>query len=372
MSLRRQLMFWLGALGGLILFLWLFSAILLPFIAGMAIAYFLDPLADRLEKIGFNRFFATATILCVFILIVILLILLVVPQILQQLAAFAERLPTILQSLEGFVRSRLAPALDRIIPGGMGGIDGTIASVTGDAMSWVGAVLRQVLSGGQAILSLLSLFVITPVVAFYLLWDWDNIVDTVDRWLPRDHADTVRELARDIDKALAGFVRGQITVSLLLGTFYAVTLTAMGLNFGLLIGIFAGIINIIPYVGSVSGFIVAVGVALFQFWPDFFWIAAIGAIFVGGQMVEGNVLQPKLVGHNVGLHPVWLLFGLIAFSYLFGFAGTLIAVPAAAAVGVLARFFLNRYLNSPFYKGIGAPHGQSSAGETPDPDDASA
>lgn len=348
--MQRQTLFWLGSLAALLLFLWVFSPILLPFIAGMAIAYFLDPLADRLERIGFPRALAAATILLLFLSIVALLIVVVVPSIVQQMGAFVERLPDLLRGLQQFFEARITPLIERFFPEGLG-LQGSFVSIATNASRWAVAVIQQLLSGTQAIFSILSLFVVMPIVAFYILMDWDRIVAQIDEWLPRDHRDTIRDLASQIDRALAGFVRGQLTVSIILGTFYAITLTAMGLNFGLLIGIFAGIINVIPFVGSTLGFLVAVGVAIVQFSPDFLWIAAIGFVFVLGQVVEGNFLQPKLVGSSVGLHPVWLMFGLVAFSYLFGIVGTLIAVPAAAAVGVLIRFGLKRYLESDFYHG---------------------
>jgi predicted PurR-regulated permease PerM len=192
---------------------------------------------------------------------------------------------------------------------------------------------------------------VTPVVAFYLLVDWDRMVRTVDGWLPPRNRDTIRRLAREIDLAMAGFVRGQSLVCLILGTFYAVALMLIGLNFGPLIGIISGLLTFIPYVGSLTGFVLSVGVALVQFWPDWTMILATVAIFVFGQFVEGNFLSPKLVGASVGLHPVWLMFALLAFGSLFGFVGLLLAVPLAAAAGVLARFALQRYLESPLYHG---------------------
>jgi len=202
-----------------------------------------------------------------------------------------------------------------------------------------------------ALVNFLSLFVVTPVVAFYLLLDWDRMIDKIDAWVPRQHLGTVRRLAREVDRSVAGFVRGQGSLCLILGTYYAVGLTLVGLNFGLLIGFFAGMISFIPYVGSALGLVVAIGVALVQFWPDWVWVAATAGVFLTGQFIEGNILQPKLVGASVGLHPVWLMFALFAFGAMFGFVGLLIAVPAAAAVGVLVRFALGKYLESDVYYG---------------------
>jgi len=192
---------------------------------------------------------------------------------------------------------------------------------------------------------------VTPVVAFYMLLDWDRMVANIDKYVPRDYVANVHQIMREIDQAIAGFIRGQGSLCLILGIWYAVGLSLVGLNFGLLIGLFAGMISFIPYVGSTVGLIAAVGVALVQFWPDYIWVGAVLAVFFSGQFMEGNILQPKLVGHSVGLHPVWLMFALFAFGALFGFVGLLVAVPAAAAVGVLVRFALSRYLESDLYAG---------------------
>ena len=203
----------------------------------------------------------------------------------------------------------------------------------------------------MALFNIAGLFVVTPVVAFYMLLDWDRMVAKVDSWVPRDHVATVRAIATDINTSSAGFVRGQGTLSLALGIYYALGLTITGLNFGILIGLFAGLISFIPYVGSLVGLVLSVGLALIQFWPDYFMIGAVALVFIVGQFVEGNILHPLLVGKSVGLHPVWLMFALFAFGALFGFVGLLIAVPAAAAVAVLVRFALTRYLQSPLYRG---------------------
>jgi predicted PurR-regulated permease PerM len=225
----------------------------------------------------------------------------------------------------------------------------SVGNLVGQGAAWLGRFAQSLWAGGQAIISVFALLVVTPVVAFYLLVDWDRMVTTVDSWLPVRHRDTIRRLAREIDVAIAGFVRGQAAVCLILGTFYALALTLLGLNFGALIGMTAGLISFIPYVGSLTGLVLSVGVALVQFWPDWTMVLATLAVFVVGQFVEGNILSPKLVGSSVGLHPVWLMFALLAFGSLFGFVGLLLAVPLAAIAGVLARFALQRYLASPLY-----------------------
>jgi predicted PurR-regulated permease PerM len=335
MTVQRQIGFWMAALVVGVLLLFVLRGILLPFVAGFALAYLLDPLADRLQKVGIGRLGASLLILILFVLILIICLMILVPFAAQQVAAFVERLP-------GYV-TRLQDALPAAPP--------SVGNLISQGIAWIAAFLQGLWSGGQALLGIFSLLVVTPVVAFYMLIDWDRMVKTVDSWMPTRNRDTIRAIARDIDRAIAGFVRGQALVCLILGTFYAVSLALIGLNFGALIGMTAGILSFIPYVGSLTGLILSVGVAIVQFWPDWTMIAATLGIFIFGQFVEGNILSPKLVGESVGLHPVWLMFALVAFGALFGFVGLLLAVPLAAAIGVIARFALRQYLASPLYRG---------------------
>lgn len=357
MTLRRQFTFWIGSFIVLMLFLYVFRTILLPFVAGMALAYLLDPVADRFEKIGMSRMWATVAILILFLLLFLMVILLFVPILGSQLVGFIERLPSYGTKLQGLVADFTNGRAGEILGITKEGLQKQMGDLISQGAGWLGQLLNSLWNGGQALLSILSLFVITPVVAFYLLYDWDRMVETIDGWLPRDHVATIRRLAREMDESVAGFLRGQLSLCLILGTFYAVGLSLLGLNFGLLIGLGAGLISFIPYVGASLGFIVSLGVALVQFWPQWEWVAAVLAVFAAGQFLEGNILQPKLVGQSVGLHPVWLMFALFAFGYLFGFVGMLIAVPASAMVGVLVRFALQQYLASPLYRGQGAVDG---------------
>jgi len=351
LRIRQQIYFWVAMFGVFIAFMWIFSNILLPFIAGMALAYFLDPVADRLERMGTSRLVATVIILIAFVVVFIVFLMILVPVLANQITGFLERLPELVSRLQALIASTDIQWLkDRI------GIDGqslqeNITGLMREGAGWFATVLRQIWSSGQSLVDVISLLVVTPVVAFYLLYDWDHMVERVDGWLPHDHRDTIRRIISDIDTAVAGFVRGQGTVCLILGLFYGVSLTVIGLNFGLLIGLFAGLISFIPFVGSIVGFLLSVGVALVQFWPEWIPIALCALTFGLGQFIEGNILQPKLVGEKVGLHPVWLMFALFAFGSLLGFTGMLIAVPAAAAVGVIIRFGLERYLESELYKG---------------------
>lgn len=352
MTLQKQVTFWIVALVLLILVLWLLSPILLPFIAGLVLAYFLDPVADALERLGLPRLVATAAILLLSILLLVLIGLLVVPVLGDQIVKFAGDLPSLMQSLLARFNDVAPQWIKDAIAKSGADIQGSISDIAGKAAGWTATLLASIWSGGMALVNILSLLVVTPIVAFYLLADWDHLVAKVDGWLPRDHAVAIRAIFSDINLALAGFIRGQGTVCLLLGMFYALALSIAGLKFGLVIGLAAGLLSFIPYVGALVGGLVAIGVGLVQFWPDFTSILIVIGVFAAGQFIEGNFLSPKLVGGSVGLHPVWLMFALFAFGYLFGFVGLLLAVPLAAAAGVLVRFALNQYLASKLYRGI--------------------
>ncbi|HET9716645.1 MAG TPA: AI-2E family transporter [Pseudolabrys sp.] len=349
-AFRRQLYFWLGALIVLVLALWLLSEILLPFIAGLAIAYLLTPVTDHLERLGINRLAAALLIITLVVLLLVYLILLVAPILGGQLSSFIDNVPGYVTKLQGLLSDPSRPWVQKLLGAGFNA-DKSIGDLVTQGVGWLTTFLRSLWSGGRALVSLFSLIVVTPVVAFYLIYDWHRMIRSVDSWIPIQHRDVVRKLAREADAAIAGFVRGQTAVCLILGSFYAVALTISGLNFGLLIGLISGLITFIPYVGSMTGLVLSLGVAVAQFWPDYASIVMVLAIFLVGQFFEGNVLAPKLVGESVGLHPVWVIFALLAFGYLFGFVGLLVAVPLAATIGVLSRFALRRYLQSSFYTG---------------------
>jgi predicted PurR-regulated permease PerM len=352
-GLRRQILFWVAALVVFVIFLWGFSSILLPFVAGMALAYFLDPVADWLERRGLSRMMATIVILIGFVLVFSLSLMVIIPVIFSQLNDFAQALPSYIAKLQELIATPQA-----FLPGWLSNQFDTVkdnfSAVMSEGAGFIGTLLQQLWASGKTLLDVVSLLVVTPVVAFYILLDWDKMVAKVDSWVPRNQTETVRRLAREMDSAIAGFVRGQGSICLILGIFYAIGLSLIGLNFGLLIGFVAGMISFIPYVGSVIGLLLSVGVAVVQFWPDYTWIIATAAVFFAGQFIEGNILQPKLMGSRIGLHPVWLMFALFAFGAMFGFVGLLIAVPAAAVVGVLVRFALSRYLESDLYYGRSA------------------
>ncbi len=350
MTFERQIGFWLMIFAVFVLMLWLLSDILLPFVAGLAIAYLLTPVTDRIESLGVNRLAAALLIITLVVMTIVLLILLVAPVVGGQLTSFIDNIPGYVTRLQSLLSDPSRPWIQKAL-GASFNADKSIGDLVTQGVGWLTSFLKSLWSGGRALVSLFSLVVVTPVVAFYLIYDWHRMIRSADSWVPVQQRDAVRRLAREIDAAIAGFVRGQTAVCLILGSFYAVALTLSGLNFGLLIGLISGVITFIPYVGSMTGLILALGVAVAQFWPQYSSILMVLGIFLVGQFLEGNLLAPKLVGQSVGLHPVWLIFALLAFGYLFGFVGLLVAVPLAATIGVLVRFALQRYRESSLYTG---------------------
>ncbi len=350
MTTGQQVRFWLIGLAVAFLFLFLLRGILLPFVAGMAIAYLLDPVCDRLEKLKMSRTWATAVVTVGFLVLFIGVLLLLLPAVISQLTHFLKQLPVYVDLIRTLVIDALQKVEARVDPEIFDRIRLTLAESTDHIMAWGTQALTTLVSQGVAIANLVSLIVITPVVAFYLLRDWDRLVAQVDSWLPRKHLTVIRQLAREVDQTLAGFLRGQGTVCLLLGVFYAVGLTIVGLDFGLVIGLIAGLLTFIPYAGSMIGLVLSVGFAILQF-DSWIYVGIVAAIFFAGQAIEGNVLTPKLVGDSVGLHPVWIIFAILAGGVLFGFVGVLLAVPVTAVIGVGVRFALTQYLDSPLYVG---------------------
>ncbi|MDQ0395138.1 AI-2E family transporter [Labrys monachus] len=351
MSFHKQVIFWLGALALLVALVWLLQGVLLPFVGGLAIAYFLDPVADRLERLGLPRWAAASMILLGFLVIIALALLLLLPLLGDQISGFRNRLPSYVSALQRILAELNQGWLGSLVGDRLQDIQKSLGDYVGQGAALLGSFISSLWSGGQAVIGVVSALIVTPVVAFYILLDWDRMVARVDSWLPRDHVDSIRDIFRDIDGAIAGFVRGQATVSVLLGLFYGSTLTFAGISFGFLIGLCTGLASFIPYVGSILGFIVAISVSIVQAWPDWHLPIYVVAIFAVGQLLEGYVLSPRLVGGSVGLHPVWLMFSLLVAGSLFGFIGLLVAVPVAAAIGVLVRFGLRQYLSSSLYTG---------------------
>ncbi len=368
MRIEWQIGFWLGAFLLLVLLLWLFSGVLLPFAAAFALGYLLNPVVDRLERLGFNRLGATLLIMACFVLVLVSMSILIGPVVWRQLVSFTAALPAYAVKLEELISAetaRLSRDYGGVLMDKLGlnnNEGGELASATNDlvahAAQWAASFSKSLLTGGAALISLISLLVVTPVVVFYMLLDWEKMIATIDGLVPLRHRETVRELARAIDTALAGFLRGQALVCLFLGAWYGIGLSLIGLNFGLLIGITAGILSFIPYVGSLTALVLSSTVAIVQDWPQWKLLVMSLGVFLIGQFLEGNILSPKLVGELVGLHPVWLIFALLAFGSLFGFTGLITAVPFAATAGVIMRFAVRRYRESNLYTGTAGPKPQ--------------
>ncbi len=350
MTVEKRAYFWLGGLVVSAYLVHLLSSILLPFVAGMLTAYFLDPIADRLEAKRVPRGLATALILLAFFLCGAGVVTLLFPMLQHQVVELAVMLPGMVDAARQYFEPILRDFLAGLPPDAMAEIKTSVGNVAGKVASWVTGMLAGVWSGGVALFNLLSLVVVTPVVAFYLLRDWDLITAKIDSWLPLGARPAIREQFGEIDRTLAAFVRGQASVCLVLSLLYGIGLSVVGLKSGLLVGLGAGLISFIPYLGAATGLTVGVGIALFQF-DSFSHIAIVAGIFLLGQTLESYVLTPRLVGDRVGLHPVWIIFALMAGGALFGFTGILLAVPVAAVIGVLSRFAVKRYLDSPLYHG---------------------
>lgn len=350
LPIRDQLRYWGVAAIVFMVALWFLGNVLVPFLLGGAIAYFLDPVADRLEKLGLSRAWATAIITVVGVLFFVFLALLVIPTLVSQAISLVNAAPRLSREFTAALTERFPSLLEEGST-----LRTSLASLGANVQERGGQLLETALASLSSLINVLVLLIVVPVVAVYMLLDWDRMTDTIDGLLPLEHAPTVRRLAREIDATLSAFVRGMGTVCFVLGTFYAVSLMVIGLQFGAVVGFVAGILTFIPYLGALLGGALALGLALFQFWGEWVSLGLVAGVFWVGQVLEGNVLTPKLVGSSVGLHPVWLLLALSVFGTLFGFVGLLVAVPVAAALGVLARFGVELYQDSLLYQGSHPP-----------------
>ncbi len=332
--------------------LWALSGILLPFVVGIALAYLLDPAADRMERAGMGRGAIAALLIGLAFLAIAAALVLLVPILEAQAVRLAARLPEFVTALQAEAMRLLATVQAHLSPADMARLREAAGGLAGNALVWVGGLFRGVWSGGLAVVNFLGLVLVTPVVAFYLLRDWDRMVARLDSWLPQDAGTTVRAKLGEVDRVLAGFARGQASVCLILAAYYGIGLTAIGVEFGLVVGIATGLVAFIPFVGGTVGFLVALGLA-FAGTGGWLTVGLTVGLFAVGAVLEGQVLSPYLVGRSVGLHPVWLIFALLAGGALLGFVGVLLAVPAAAAIGVLVRYALAEYLRSPLYRAGG-------------------
>jgi predicted PurR-regulated permease PerM len=338
--------------------------VLLPFVTGMMLAYLLDPLATRLERLGMNRLVATLAIMGLFISGVVALIVLTAPLIVSEFAYLVDDLPRYLRKLQELATDQNKPWLSKTIGEGLGYAEQSIGDLTTLATDGLDAFLRSIWSGGQALISVFSLSVVAPIVACYLIYDWNKMMAVIDNWLPPARRDTVRALAREIDGRIGGFVLGQGALCLILSLFYAVALSLVSLDHAIPIGIAAGLISFVPYLGALTAVIVATCISIAQFWPNGAHILIVPAIFIVGETLADYLLSPYLVGRRVNLNPVWVMFALFSFGYLFGFVGLLIAVPLAAAIGVLMRFAMQQYYASPLYATIPTASAADARGST--------
>ena len=346
LPVKDQIKYWTIAASILLIFLWLLGDILLPFVLGAAIAYLLDPIVDRLERLGTGRVLGTILILMAAFFVLFFIFLLLIPLVIDQFRLLAAAAPDLVTSVQALVLNQIAS-----ISPESEALNSTVSKLSTMAQDKLGIIFGSVMASAISLIDIIMLMVITPVVAVYLLVDWDRILEKINELLPLDHASVVRSLASEIDSTLSAFVRGMIAVCLVLGIYYATALSLIGLEFGLIIGFIAGLVSFIPYVGALLGGVLAIGLALIQFWGDFELVALVVGVFIVGQIFEGNILTPKLVGNSVGLHPVSLILALSLFGAFFGFIGLLLAVPLAASAGVILRFFIKKYKMSRLFLG---------------------
>ena len=347
--MKKKWPFWLSLGLTILVFLTLVKAILLPFVIGIMVAYFLDPVADRLELMKFSRQNATLIITTFFFTLIMIALVILVPLLYQQLESLLTALPKLINDNQRKLLPQVNHWLHGLDPDMSAKITEALQNTSITILGFVGDFLKGLMQSGFALINLLSLIFITPVVAFYFLRDWDRMVARLHTLLPRKHIVVIKKQLSLVDKTLSGFIRGQTQVCLMLGIFYTIALTVMGLQGGALIGFFTGIATFIPYVGMLSGTAIGLTVAWFQF-QSLQGVLTVGAIFLAGQMIESNFVAPKLVGDKVGLHPVWIIFGMLAGGSLFGLLGVVIAVPLTAILGVLIKFLTAEYLKSDYYK----------------------
>jgi predicted PurR-regulated permease PerM len=345
---------------GLLVVAWLalqlFASVLAPFVAAAGIAYVLDPPTTRLTRLGLGR--GTAALLMILALLagVLLFALLLYPLILQQIGLLLGRIPQYVQLLQRWASTVLTDLQQNFGSDVVNDkLRDLVSSQAGNMLTFLATALTSVTGAGFAIFNVLALAVVTPVVGFYLLRDWPRVIGMVDSWLPHRYADVIRAQAREVDRILSAWVRGQALCCIILALYYASALTVAGLDLGLIVGLAAGLLSFIPYVGSITGAITSLGLAMAQF-PQWRGVIVVGCVLVIGQILEGYVIYPRFLGDRVELPAVWVIFALFAGGAAFGFLGVMLAVPVAATIGVLCRFWLRRYLASPLY--LDPPSGQ--------------
>ena len=347
---KNNWIFWMVVFVFFSVAVYLLRSVLLPFVAGIIIGYLFDPLVSRFEKLKIGRTASTFLVLLLCLLIVVPAFIALFSVVDAQLSEFIKVVPQYISSITKKSEPVLLNLQESFPAISKEKVHEFFQENLGNTIKFAGGLLRRLVTGSYALINVLSLILITPVVAFYMLRDWDRFVKKVDELLPKKHKKEIEEQAKAIDKIISSFIRGQLSVCVLLGSFYALGLTFVGLDLGMLVGFIAGIISFIPYVGSIVGFVTAMGIAFAQF-DTWMPIVQVVGVFVLGQFLEGNFLTPKLVGDSIGLHPVWVMFALLAGGVLLGFLGLMMAVPLAAVIGVLVRFGISKYKKSSLYKG---------------------
>jgi predicted PurR-regulated permease PerM len=341
-----------SALGALFIgFLILINKILLPFVVAFIVAYFLNPPANYLEKFLRSRALATISICAIFFTIVAGICITLLPLLYKQMLHLLEILPGYVKTLSENYLPTLQNNISRFSPEAASEVQSAIGGSSTKILGFISNFAIEMWSSGFAVLNIISLLVLTPIVTFYILRDWNRLLKKISSWLPPLHAEVIREQCRLIDQTLAGYIRGQTNVCLLLGVFYGAALSLVGLKFGFLIGLLSGLFSFVPFVGVLVGFVIAMILGFVQF-GDADHLLMIAGVFAVGQFLEGNFITPKLIGDRVGLHPVWVIFGMLSGAALFGVVGILLAVPITAVLGVLLRFLVARYLESSLYRGI--------------------
>ena len=346
MNVERPSVVWIATLAAIVAIVVLLHEVLLPFVAAIALAYLLDPLVDWFERKGVNRSVACLSLITLFYLGLAGALAVAIPVVGSELAVLVDKFPEYIRELEAFAADPKHPWLRKIVGEGLLEAEQSAGQLAATAADWIPSVLRSVWSDSQAMLSVFSLLVVTPIVTFYLLNGWKQLIAAIDRSIPAAQRETVRTLAGQLDDTIAGFLRGQGTICLILAFYYALALWLTGLNHGILIGLVAGLISFVPYLGMLSGIVVSLFVVVLQFWPSWTLIPVVLAIFVVGQGIADYVLAPFLIAERIHLNTVEVMFAITAFGYLFGFVGLLIAVPLAAAIGVIVRFALKQYPES--------------------------
>ena len=343
---RWQLLAIVLVIGGL---LWILRPVLTPFAIAAMLAYLGDPLADRLERLRCNRTLATSIVFVVIVLVLVGAMVLLVPLIQRQVVHLIAALP----GYGEWIRTGLFPWLQRNLnlPQDFFNIDSILANIRahiGSVGNLAAVVLGYATRSSLTIIGWITSLVLIPVVTFYLLRDWDVMVAKIDGLLPRTYQPTIARLARESDAVLGAFVRGQLLVMIALGLFYGIALWAIGLDVGPLIGMIAGLVSFVPYLGFITGLFASLIAALVQY-HDWQHLALVLVVFGIGQVLEGYVLVPKLVGDKIGLHPVAVIFAVLAFGQLFGFLGVLLALPVSSVLMVLLRYAHERYTASALY-----------------------